>query len=550
MLRYELQSKLFAKKLSRRDLLNIESPTEVNKSAVVNVWRNHAFESLMPLMAPYGHFGNWYMDFRLGAYDDSLMFSDWQVCDVELVWLDTSRFQLDANFADWLDWLHSRLGFLRSISKAPIILATWTLDDAQDSKLEEMVDQFPAMYYANIKKYSEDDSVELLDMRIAKLAGSPVSNSAQLILARELACHWLPAVLFPPIKAVAIDLDHTLHCGVLGEDGIDAVQLTNGHQGFQEFIKSLELRGIFIALVSRNERSDVEALFAQRQDYPLRLENFSAVEVSWDDKASAIERIAKSLHIATEAILFVDDNLGELASVTMQLPDIHSIFAHPDADLTKRVVHYYPGLWRWKIESDDTKRIHDMKVNKDRTELAKNIVDTTEYFRSLQATLVYRNDPEEQITRLTDLCNKTNQFNLALRRFNQVEISECLIRDDACVASVQMYDRLSDSGVIAVIVAEREGHRLLVNELCISCRAMGRQLESTIILKALRDMPIFDGCQEVVFRVQLGPRNHPARDWLAGLLGLDKAPDLGLYSLPSQRIMEYVATEGVILQNQ
>lgn len=545
--RYEAQSVLFASKLSRRDLLDIKLPHDSRQNSVVNVWRNHAFESLVPLMEPYCFFGNWSANFHFGPYDDTLMFDNWQPSDTELLWLDSGRFRLGANCADWLDWLQSRLGVLRTISKAPILLATWTPNEALSDELQAIVDQFPAVYYANIKKICDDVSVELLDKRIAKMAGTPVSNSAQLILARELACHWLPAILLPPVKAVAVDLDHTLHSGVLGEDGVDGVKLTPEHRDFQRFIKSLQQRGVFIALISRNERPDVEALFAQRRDYPIRWGDFSAVEVAWGDKAAAVERIAKALRIAPDAMLFVDDNPGELASVVTKLPQVHTLYAHPDASLTQRAVHFYPGLWRWKVEVDDAKRILDLKANAERELLAGKVTRPAEYFRSLQVTLSFRLDSHEHLTRLADLCNKTNQFNLALRRFKLAEIAEHVDRVDACVASVQLTDRLSDSGIIAVIIAERHGEQLVVVELCVSCRAMGRQLENTVILVALRNMPIFAGCREVAFRVQHGPRNNPALEWLAKLLDLSETPVAGDHSLPSQRLTEYEIAEGVTL---
>src|SRR5690606_20408691 len=104
-----------------------------------------------------------------------------------------------------------------------------------------------------------------------------------------------------PVKAVAVDLDHTLHKGVLGEDGFDGVLLTPGHAALQHHIQLLRQQGIFIGLVSRNVLSDVESLFSQRKDYPLRWTDFSAVEVSWGDKAEALERIARTLRISTDA---------------------------------------------------------------------------------------------------------------------------------------------------------------------------------------------------------------------------------------------------------
>jgi FkbH-like protein len=349
------------------------------------------------------------------------------------------------------------------------------------------------------------------------------------------------------LKAVVLDLDNTLHKGVLGEDGIQGVQLTPGHVLLQRYIKSLQERGIFIALVSRNERADVEALFAQRQDYPLRWEDFSAVEVSWGDKAASLARTAKTLRIALDSILFVDDNPGELASISAQLPEVHTILAQSDATLTLQAIHFYPGVWRWKREGEDTKRIQDLKANDERDALTASLSSPGDYFRSLQIALVCRNNPLEALSRLADLCKKTNQFNLALRRFNQAEIAERLSRSNACVTSVQLKDRFSDSGIIAVVIAERESERLEVEELCISCRALGRRLESTIIVEALRNMTIFDGCQEVTFRVQHGPRNQPALDWLSRFLDLNETPLPGVHSVSAQRLIDFAAPEGIML---
>ncbi len=544
MQRYEAQAALFAKKPSRRELLDVQLPNDVRRSATVNVWRNHAFETLEPLMQPYCLYGNWRAAFTYGAYDDSFGFQNHTAADTEILWIDSNRFTVNSA---WIDWLKGRIVALRGLSKAPIIVATWIEDAALRAALQKTVDGFAAVYFADLQTFADDAKVALLDARTAALAGTPVSNAAQLLIARVLACHWLPAALFPPVKAVAVDLDHTLHQGVLGEEGIAGVMLMEGHLTLQHYIKSLRARGIFIALVSRNERADVEALFAQRTDYPLRWEDFSVTEISWDSKADAIARIAKELRIAPDAVLFIDDNPGELSNVALQLPQVHTVYAHPDAALTTRVVQHYPALWRWKIEAEDAKRIDDLAANSEREALAATIINPAEYFRSLEVALTYAHNPQAQLSRLADLCNKTNQFNLAMRRFTQAEVAERMASNSACVSSVALSDRLSDSGVIAVLIAEREGDVLVVTELCISCRAMGRNLEDTIVLEALRGMPVFEGCTEILFRVQHGPRNGPALAWLGALLGNGTTPAAGDHRIPAQRLIDFTPAEGVTL---
>lgn len=545
MRRYEAQAVMFSRRISRLALSQLQSPASGARRLRVNLWRNHAIEGLLPVVEPYCSYRGWLPDFRLGGYDDTLSFADWQEADAELLWLDSSRYRARASFADWAKWLDSRLRALRDTTPAPIILATWSEGESESEALQRTADSIPAVFFADVAAACADAGLPLLDLRSAALAGSPVGKAAQLELARKLACHWLPATLFPPVKAIVLDLDQTLHRGVLGEDGIGGVQLTPAHAEFQSYLKSLRRQGIFLALVSRNERVDVEILFAERSDYPLRWQDFSATEVSWGDKAAAMERIAETLRIGHAAMLFVDDNPGELANVAMQTPEIHTILAHADASLTQQVVHYFPGVWRWKVEREDAKRIQDVRANGRRDALAKHATTQAEYFRSLQATLVYRHSPQQQLSRLADLCNKTNQFNLALRRFNQAELAERLGRSNACVTSVQLTDRFADSGVIAVVIAERKGEQLLVEEVCVSCRALGRQLENAIVLCALRDMPIFAGCREVAFRVRRGPRNQPALDWLARLLDGSETPLPGLHALPAQCVRDFVAVEGI-----
>jgi FkbH-like protein len=545
--RYAAQEALFALKPNRLLIQQcVLDGAETGQLVKINVWRNHAFEPFESLARPYIAFGGWRAKFQLSDYDDSLMYSGRCAADLDLLWLDSDRYLSGTDFHAWAQWLLGRIRALRGATTVPIILATWLAGDRREA-LQKLLNPLPGAYYADLGLACEAACVGLIDKRTAAMAGTPIGRAAQPIVARTLACQWLPGALFPPIKAIALDLDNTLHFGVLGEDGIQGVQLTPEHRAFQNFIKSLRERGIFIALVSRNERADVEALFAKRDDYPLRWNDFSATEISWGDKTSAIVHIAEKLNIAPDAILFVDDNPGELANVAAQLPQVHTVYAHTDASLTLNVVKHYPGLWRWKVEADDAKRIEDVKSNLAREALLAEAIDPTDYLRSLQVALSYRYNPFDQLGRLADLCNKTNQFNLAIRRFNETEVAERLDQPNTCVASVHLKDRFSDSGVIAVIVAELDDERLLVEELCVSCRAMGRQLEDTILLQAIRDMPLFAGCQEVAFRVRHGPRNQPALDWLAQLLGRNTPPNPGLHQISADRLREFAPADGVTL---
>lgn len=552
MQRWLAQPALFGAKISRRALLGLQGLAGAPAATArvqVNVWRNHAFEPLLPLLAPFVAWGRWQADWRLGTYDDSLGFQGWAAADVELLWLDRSRFRLGSGLGAgaFVPWLQSRLQALRALSAAPIVLCTWAEDAEEAAALQAAADGLPATYFADLGAACQAEEAPLLDKRSAALAGTPLAAPAQTVIARRLACHWLPAAALPPIKALALDLDHTLHQGVLGEDGVAGVVLTPAHAALQQCAKDLRARGIFLALVSRNEAADVERLFAERGDYPLRWSDFSATEVSWGDKGEALQRIAARLRIAPDAVLFVDDNAGELARVQARLPMLPTVHADADAALTQRAIEHLPGLWRWKAGADDGRRVADLASNAERERLAATLQSPQDVLRHLQVRLTLRWDDPAQLARAAELCRKTNQFNLALRRHGEAELAERLRSSDAGVATVQLSDRLADSGTVAVIVARRAGTTLQVEDICISCRAMGRGLEDSIVLLALRGMAAFEGCDSVAFEVQVTDRNGPARQWLAALLGSAEPPAAGTHGVPASRLAGYVPPDAITI---
>lgn len=542
---FDAQKVLFSAKPSRRNLLSVDCSDDDQQRITVNVWRNHAFETVASLVPPYLALRNTAIDFHLGAYDESFSFAGHNQANLELMWIDSRGLMPNLGFNGWLSWLQGRLIELRVLTNAPIVVATWLDGKEQSHEMQSLANAIPGVYFADLQATADLHEVELLDERAAELAGTSIGNRAQVVIARELACHWLPPLILPPVKALALDLDNTLHLGVLGEDGVDGVRLTSGHERLQRFLKELKSRGVFLALVSRNELVDVKRLFEERADYPLRIDDFSVVEVSWADKALAISRVAHALRISTGSVLFVDDNIGELGNVVQQVPDVLAIHASDDGDATCRAIDFFPGLWRWRVGEDDVKRIADLKANESRSRLAQVSQDPDEYFRSLRVTLTYRTNPSKQIQRLAELCRKTNQFNLSLRRLNEADLSNYLSDDDADIVSVQLSDRLSDSGVIAVVVAKRVSGRLNVVEVCVSCRAMGRQLEDSIVILAISKMPNFSLCNEVSFNVQDGPRNQPAREWLGSLLGLNRLADAGIQFAPVDVIKSFERPKGV-----
>jgi|SRR5690554_1995964 len=537
------QAVLFANPPSRLLLQQLENIDSIFfRNVTVNVWRNHNFEILEDLAQPYLQYAGLQTQFTLSDYDSSLAFSNWQQADLELIWLDSSFYEEQSSQEKWLSWLQQRVAVLRLKTTAPIIVITWNSWATVQLSCELLKEQ--GAFLVDLNSISQQRNTPLIDQRTNQFAGTPVSRKIQPILARYLACHWICGILLPPIKALALDLDNTLHAGVLGEDGMGGVSLDNGFKEVQQLAIELKKQGVFLILVSRNEHQDVEKLFLERKDYPLKWNDFSVIKVSWGSKAEAIQQAANELNIATDAILFIDDNIGELNNVARQCPEVHLIHAE-SAQSTLTALTYYPSLWRWQRTRDDALRVADLKANQLRNELKNSQYSEAEYFKSLETKLTIKFDDKDNIIRLAELSGKTNQFNLSLSRYNQAQLQQFMQSTKATVVSVALADKLSDSGAIAIIVAELEENILVVKELCISCRALGRELENDIILTAIINTKLFQQCGQVKFLYNEGPRNQPAKKWLD--TAVEKFSDTKEKTLDVHQLRAYLPTEGLLL---
>lgn len=517
--RFHRQDVLTARHPRRAEVAALAVDDPVQLAANVAVWRNHAIEPLEPLLRPFMQTAGLDLQLVLGGYDDTLTLSPCVGAELDLVWFDLDRLALEEG--DALDWFVSRIARCATSASGSVVVVPVSERRALTTAVLTGLQGLPGVYCADPWAICKEAGIDLVDERTANLTGTRVSRDAQVQLARALGLRWLPAALLPPRKMVAIDLDETLHLGVLGEDGIDGVEITPAHTRLHAWLKELAAGGVLLALVSRNEREDVERLFdARRSDYGLVLDDFAAVEVSWGSKADALRSAAAAARIGEDAVVFVDDNPGELLTVGLQCAGVALVHAQADADRTVDALRWQPGLWRWAADDVAMLRAGDLAANTTREQLLHDAADFDHYLEELGVRADIAVDRGEQLSRLADLSRKTNQFNLTVARLGEADLQRAMVSDDQHVISVRLSDRLSDSGIIALVVVRRDNKRLYVIELAMSCRAMGRGLESLLISQALRALPCWEEVREVRFAVRETARNQPARRWLGDIAGL------------------------------
>lgn len=548
--RIRWQSLLFAPRLERRQLLRLRAPWPLARRRV-RIHRNHAVELTLSVARPFLEFAGLAVEWELGDYDDSLAFTASGPADAEVVWLDYARLAERLTATEIADWLIERLTVLRSRAGGPILLLDWDGGRPQAAAFSERVRASASgqdIHLAERGELFDQLGERYFDAPREAITGTRMSAEGAAATARLLGSRWLPALLAPRARAVVVDLDNTLFDGVLGEDGADSLVLTDDHHRLHQELLALHDRGIFLGLLSRNHPDDVQALFRARRDLGLRWESFDARSLGWGDKSGGLREVADALRIDPSAIVFVDDNPGELLEAALRLPGLRLIHAGPGGSATLRALRHFPGLWVPERGEADRLRTADVRANARRERLLADTGDDLgAYFRALGVTLTVAHDHGDQLQRVAELSSKTNQFNLAFSRYRLSELQALAQSAAHHISTARLEDRLTDSGVVAMAVFRREEERLLVEELCISCRALGRRLEDLIVAQMLIGGRLEPGIQRVVFRFRDGPRNEPARRWLERLAGRQLAPAAEPVSVtvPLQRLLDAAATPDV-----
>ncbi|CUU60260.1 HAD-superfamily phosphatase, subfamily IIIC/FkbH-like domain-containing protein [Parafrankia irregularis] len=278
-------------------------------------------------------------------------------------------------------------------------------------------------------------------------------------LARHTAA-VLGAQLGTSRKCLVLDLDNTLWGGVLGEDGLAGIALGDGPAGeafseFQEYIALLRERGVVLAVCSKNNDADARAAFERHPAMRLRLDDIAMFSASWDDKPTQIRRIAQTLGIGLDSLVFVDDNPAEREVVRQLVPEVDVIALPKDPHEYVRALADYPFFEPGALTAEDAARTEQYRARARAVELEASASSLEEFHRGLEmvATVV----PLDELTlpRVVQLIGKTNQFNLTTRRRGAAEVAELAADPATVIICVRLADRFADHGLVAVVIARR-----------------------------------------------------------------------------------------------
>lgn len=307
--------------------------------------------------------------------------------------------------------------------------------------------------------------------------GYPYSQALTKVVAAEIVKQYFIDT-GQTKKCVVVDCDNVLWGGILSEDGMENLRLGSSglgkeYQDFQRFLLALYHRGVILAVCSKNDLYDVLAVFRGHGEMILREEHIACFQVNWDNKPDNIVRIAGTLGIGLDSMVFVDDSPLELAAVRALLPEVTVIPYHRE---TVYGCFQCFHLRRSYQKADYEKRNETYRTDRQRQLLWEESGSYSDYLASLQMQLEIHEAVPLELARMAELTRRTNRCTNG-RRYSVADLRRRMERSDVCLYSVHLKDRYSDLGLIGAMEVE-EGRLTLFS---LSCRALGREVENRMI---------------------------------------------------------------------
>ena len=307
-------------------------------------------------------------------------------------------------------------------------------------------------------------------------------------LARELSI-FLKALFVTPKKCLVLDLDNTLWGGVIGEAGIEGIDLGPDPAGrpfmeFQQYILSLHNRGVILAINSKNNLEDALNVIKNHPHMILKEENFAAMEVNWDDKVKNLKSLASQINIGLDSMVFIDDDDYNREMVRNFLPDVAVV------DLPKEFSKYVSTLdgldyfSTLKITDEDIKKGKMYAQEKQRKNLQEKSTDLTEYLELLGMECLIKIDDKENIQRIAQMTQKTNQFNMTTKRYFEDDIGKFIDDENSFVLTLSLSDKYGEYGITGLAIITQYS-KWVIDTFLLSCRILGRSAENALMSEVI-----------------------------------------------------------------
>ena len=318
------------------------------------------------------------------------------------------------------------------------------------------------------------------------MGAMPYSKEGLTVVCREIG-RALDAAFEARKKIVALDLDNTLWGGVVGEDGIEGILLSDHKEGqryydFQRQFLEMKKRGILLAVNSKNNEQDAEGVLRHHPAMLLRDADFVARKINWNQKDDNLRDMERELNLTESGFIMIDDNPAEREAVRSGCPE--ALVPEFPSD-TAGLLSFAEALWfdylrPLRVLPEDAGKTRMYQAEAARAQQLRGNLSLDDYLTKLEMVAeIHRMRPEE-LDRVAQLCNKTNQFNLTTRRRTRAELAELAANPAYAVYVAYVRDKYGDSGLVSVVILALGEAEIKIDTFLMSCRVMGRRLEEVL----------------------------------------------------------------------
>lgn len=325
-------------------------------------------------------------------------------------------------------------------------------------------------------------------------------------------------------KVLNLDLDNTLWGGVIGDDGPENIEigqetsLGQTYAEFQDYLKQHKKLGVLLSVNSKNNE-DTALSGLERADSVLKREDFVAFRANWEPKSHNLYATAEELKLLPESFVFVDDNPAEREIVRQEVPGA----AVPEITKVEEYIRVLDRSGFFEVTNfseDDLKRNEMYLANEQRNRMQKNFSDYGDYLRSLEMKAQIGAFDPAYFSRIAQLTNKSNQFNLTTHRYSQSEIEQIAADPQYLTLCGRLEDKFGDNGVVSIVIGRKEKDVLQIELWLMSCRVLKRDMEYAMmdtLVKQCRDC----GIRQIYGYFYPTAKNSMVKDFYA-LQGFEK----------------------------
>ncbi len=335
------------------------------------------------------------------------------------------------------------------------------------------------------------------DLRLWYSSRYPYSAEGSFEIAQRVASR-LALLAWPRAKVIVLDADNTLWGGVIGEDGIDGIALGPDYPGaafvaFQRRLLDFQRRGFVLAMCSKNNPADVDEVLRRHPHQILREEHFAAMRVNWQPKPDNLVALAEELNLGLESFVFVDDSDHECAAVRERLPQVEVIQVPRRPTDVPACLDHVARLEVLAVTAEDRAKTAMYAQERQRQSVLQSAAAAGEasasFLERLQMRMTIGLQPLNHLSRLAQLTQKTNQFNLTTRRYDERQMRAFIEAPDVLVADFSLADVYGDSGIVGLAIARIDGDGTAeLDTFLMSCRVIGRCAGEAFFEAVLRQL--------------------------------------------------------------